>query len=125
MQHLATLASGKANMDTLKELVALGKELGLDGEDLKSFVSDQQNQQREDRQRERERKKEEDELALDRESRRREEEEARMEADHRRRMQEAELQLRIEMLRQEERRAVQERTQVSQALSLATRQKLP
>ena len=41
-------------MSTLKDLVALGKELGYEGESLRSFIQEEQVRQRDERARERE-----------------------------------------------------------------------
>lgn len=54
-------------MSTLKQLLDLGKELGLEGKDLQEFVTTQQHLEREDRQKQREIEKDRDIRALERE----------------------------------------------------------
>jgi len=48
-------------MSTAQELVAVGKELGLDGENLRKFIKEQQALEREDRSKEREAREKEKE----------------------------------------------------------------
>ena len=59
--NLATLPVFESEMTSVKELLALGQEIGLSGDDLGAFIKEQQDKEQEERQLERERKKEQDE----------------------------------------------------------------
>ncbi|XP_064651627.1 uncharacterized protein LOC135502607 [Lineus longissimus] len=89
-------------MERLKELTQLGKEMGLTAKDLKAFVTEQQNAEREERVSEREKEREEREA----ERREKEREQKDREREEDRKERELEHQRRLELLQEQQKLAV-------------------
>ncbi|XP_050708919.1 uncharacterized protein LOC126993819 [Eriocheir sinensis] len=86
-------------MSSIQELVKLGRELGYDGDELKSFVSDEQARLRDERELERRNRKEKEEREREEREREREREEREREREREDREREREHALALELLK--------------------------